>query len=289
MNLYIRTQSDILSDIEDDVRDDANKRWKKTEIYRALNRSIRRMGTPYLPVAASVTFSSSNTANLPAGVRGPLTVEYSDNNDDLWYPVGMYDIAHDADNNLVLSLPHVPGYSVRVRWHAEQTPVPAVSTLPGLTSGIGSSNTSLTVSSSVSVAPVGFVKINDEWIQYTGMSSSGSQTLLTGLDRGVHGTTAASHTASDTIEWGVVAVTQATYEYLRMQTLAYLFGQLIAPVRSAESDNYQWLMQWYQAQADEQRKLALWMPTTSSHLSNAYSNAALDGGRGGLRGDGVYY
>lgn len=288
--LYLRTQSELLESIQDDVRDTKSDKWKQSEIYRALNRAIDSLGGEYIPVTTgNLTFSNSQTVTLAGDIISrTMQPEYSDTNSDLWKPVGTYDLDTDSDGNLVLRLPSVPGANVRLRYYVEQSPVPAVNTLPTLGSDLSSSATTMSLGASVRVAPSGFVKVGNEWIQYTAVDTTSSTSTLSGLHRGMYSTAGATHTSGDTVEWGIASFTQAGFEFLRLQSLAYLYAQLISPARSAETPHYQWQTQYYQQLADEKRPMALILPTKLPRMGTSYGQQML-GRSTGLRGDGVYH
>lgn len=68
-----------------------------------------------------------------------------------------------------------------------------------LTAQLGSTDTTASVASILSIPTSGYVQIDSETIRYTGISATATTASLTGLVRGSNGTTAATHANAATV------------------------------------------------------------------------------------------
>jgi hypothetical protein len=76
-----------------------------------------------------------------------------------------------------------------------------------LSANVGIADTSLTLTSGTGFPETGVIKINDEIIRYAAISGA----TLSGLERGYDGTTAAAHTASDSVTCATIQVADTAH------------------------------------------------------------------------------
>lgn len=263
---YLRSQVQILADVEAMFRDTSNARWSDAEIYRAVNRALL---TWYdrVAIAHYYTISGGYSAgtygySLPAYVRPPVTAEAK-----RWVPYDDYTldtqtaftyvevpsiVEPDGSGGLVLRLVQPPRtLDGRVRWRMPNGPLPT--TLPTLNADMTSSDTTLTMSGAIDVEDAGYVKIDAEWVAYAGVTRGTSTTTLNNLLRGLNGTTAATHDGTgdpDDVVWGVAVDTLGLYEQLYNQVGSYLHEYFLTDGSEKERLNHEKMMGYLQQKAD---------------------------------------
>lgn len=77
-----------------------------------------------------------------------------------------------------------------------------------LTADVSASDTTLPVVSTDTFFPSGYLKINDEWVTYSGVDG----TQFTGVVRGVNGTTASDHFSGTDVVYFTPAANQPTVD-----------------------------------------------------------------------------
>jgi len=193
-------------------------RYEDSHIYRAISDTIAEWGSrvtvPYLYTLSDGFTSNDFDYTLPDWVRPPIEVEWQetlpgllpiqsgvDNLATQWVSAPSYSLEPDGLGGSVLRLELSP-YTTpsRVLFHAPNGQLPSAP--PVLGSSPDDDDTTLSVSGLPEIADVGYIKIDDEWMQYAGVSRS-TDTVLQNLVRGLRGTSAASHTAGVTVYWGV--------------------------------------------------------------------------------------
>jgi hypothetical protein len=253
MNIHILTQAELLARINRMLRDPVNERWSTVEKYDAVNQAIQKWGTKVMvPYVYSLDDWTSNTREyaLPAYVHEPLDPQYKISGEDIWGTFPSYDVMPTTGSGTLLVLAfYPPSVDARVIWWTRNSIVPTAVTTVSVE--INSTATSLTVTSAVDVADAGFIKIDSEWIQYAGRVRGASTTVLSNLVRACFGTTAATHTVSTSVYWGVAVHRSDLYEQLYHQAAAYLFALFLTDGSAQEREQHQFNMRWHQQEADK--------------------------------------
>lgn len=178
---------------------------------------------------------------LPAYIRRPFRVlvrqpmrnfpiaaeDADDDSTYYWDEFAAYDVHSDGAGGYTLHLHAYPGSdSARIEWFAENGGFP---TTPTISTTISSSDTLVIIASTSyhQVNDAGYFKCQSEWHAYAGLTSKGSSTFVAGnLIRGVYGTTAASHTSTTAVEWGIGVDDQRLWQQLydRVASMVHLLN-----------------------------------------------------------------
>lgn len=261
----LKSQSDI-STLASNLLDTASGRWTAAQYYQAINMALtgwdRRVRVPYVYSMPSGWDNSTYSYSLPSYIDGPIQPQglfytgdypYAINisaENSTWRDMQAYDVEPNTSGGQTLRFHYYP-YSLdgRIIWWGFNGPVPT--TVAALSSGITSSDTSLTISSTPLVGRSGFVKIGGEWMQYAGVTNGTSTLTLTNLIRGLNGTTAASHNSSDSVYWGVAMDTENLTGQLVDATLSFLHQMKLINQNTAEAEHYEKGMLFYGQRATQ--------------------------------------
>lgn len=262
MNYFLRTQSDLLEELEIRMRSTDNDRWSTAEMYVAINATIRRWAqrvrVPFLYTISGGWSGTSFTLSLPdyidpRFIRPQISTEANDANVEIdsdyetYVDIPGYWVEPSTSGN-VLRLNTIP-YTAdgRILFWAAPGHIPSS---PGTVAA--DSTTSMTVTLTDMRLPLcGYIKVNSEWIQYAGMTTSGTVATLSNLIRGVNGTTTATQSNGDNVDWGVPVDRLDLYEQMMAQSSAVLYQMFLTDAAPAERDKFQWNMRYAQQQADE--------------------------------------
>ena len=266
MNIYLKSQSEILDEIEYQMKDYGNNRWSNVEIYRAINIALglwsTRVGVEVIYTLSSGFSSGTYEYDLPTYVRPPLRVQhkvpvphYEDVDVDFtntytWVDVpGWTLLPNDADGYTILleSLPQ--DLDAQIIWTVRNGPIPKA--IPVLNAECSSTATSLALSTVENVADSGYIKIGQEWICYAGVTRGTSTTTLSNLTRGVYDTTAATHASGADVEWGIAVHRMDLYNQLYDQVRAMLHELYLTNAAPRERDVHERLLSFYRQQADD--------------------------------------
>jgi hypothetical protein len=253
MNIHILTQYELLQRINRQLRDTVNERWSTIEKYDAINHAVQKWGTKVMvPYVYSLDDWVSNTReySLPAYVHEPLDPQYKIDGEDIWGTFPAYEVMPTTGSGTLLVLAfYPPSVDARVIWWTRNSIVPT--TVTTVSVELSAVATSLTVASAIDVADAGFIKIDSEWIQYAGRVRGASTTVLSNLVRACFGTTAAVHTTTTSVYWGVAVHRTDLYEQLFHQAAAYLFSLFLTDGSAQEREQHQFNMRWNQQEADK--------------------------------------
>lgn len=234
------TQTDMLKILRDRMNDSRDQRWSKSKKYRALNYALREIPARSTSAYTTLAFTSGeSTATLPSYVTGPVEPQYKGTADTKWRELAHWrvDDALDGTRTLVLGFVPTSSESVRVLWYFGPGQVPEVETLPTLETTITPSETSLVLDGSPAVGEVGFVQLGSEWIAYKGTTTDGTNRTLSTLERGVNGTIAASHTAGDTITFGVPLPSDAALNFVIAAAGVWMHSTMVSGRHADMSDS----------------------------------------------------
>lgn len=255
---YLRSQSDLLTEMKVLVRHSSGTRWSDAEYYTALNGVLYtwadRVKMPHIYTISGGWTASDYDYTLPNYVRPPIFPqllrripywEYEiESTTSTWQDIAGWELEPDGEGGQVLRLYAAPRTTdARVLFYAPNSRVPT--TIPTTSGEIASSATSVVIGSAIEVDDVGFVKINSEWMSYAGVTRAASTTTLTNLVRGLHGTTAATQATSSGVAWGVGMDTLALQSLLFNQWRAYVHEYFIQDGGTHELDRHEKALGYY--------------------------------------------
>jgi hypothetical protein len=262
---YLYSQSDILTNIRLLLSEPTAERWTDAQIYACMNMAITgwqgRVRVPYVYTLENGWQSGIYEYTLPdyvdtRTIQPQVKTTYSEWPElvqETWIDILTFSVDPGQVLRLEYSIPKSRLWLTtdegRVIWWAEPGPVPT--TLATLSSSITDSDTSLTISSKPVIGRVGYVKVNSEWLQYSGYTEGASSITLTNLSRGLNGSTAASHTLGDTVTWGVAMDTPALLNALYDATRMYLMDLWLMNTSSRETSQYEKQLVLFQDRVDK--------------------------------------
>lgn len=268
---FLETQVDVLTQVRQRIRDTANRRWTQTEVYNAINDGLRKWQTRVLiPFVYTLTDGldfATYTYALPWYVVPPLNVEFRrliyldglqvqfSDVEYTYQEVPAWRLEPDGSGGQVLRLEISPfDADARVIWWAVNGPVPL--TVPTLSANITTTTaTTCTIAATPIIGNAGYVKIDSEWMQYSGYTQTSSTTTLQNLVRGVNGTTAATHTSATSVYWGIAAHRLDLFTQLYEEVLAGLHNLFLQDASPKETEHHTFQVRYHQQIADEYWKM----------------------------------
>ena len=268
MNYYLRSRSEILSELQIRVNDTADSRWSEKEKMTALNAAIRRwtdrLLIPFVYEPSTGLSSNSWTFDIPDYIdpryMRPQIEQLGDENDypylygkvDTWVNLLDYTVEPDGSGGFRLRTGGIRYDSdFRIVFWASPGPLPLdeSSTSPVV---LLDSTTSMTITTSENNMPrSGFVKIGNEWIQYAGLADGGTTITLSNLIRGIDGTTTATHAPDTTVDWGIAMDRADLIEQLINQATAIMHMQYLSQASPQEREAHTFITRYAQQAADE--------------------------------------
>lgn len=255
------------------LTDASNALALDAQYYAGISEGVRlwegHVAIPHLYSLSSGFAAGIFEYTLPSYIRAPFILQIKTavfglmgvqiNTDDTvdWIDVAGYEIEPTAAGGWNIRLQSYPyAEDGRIQWFSSNGPVPA--TIPTLTSGITSSDTSiaLTVTSAPDLNDSGYVKIENEYLAYGGLTrtSTTSYTLLNCV-RGLYGSTAASHNSATSCTWCVAADDMKLWIQLLDYVSAYAHALQLHKATAEDSSRHEKLMSFYQSRADNFWKL----------------------------------
>lgn len=260
--IYLRTQTALKNEISRMNRNTSESKWTDREVAIAMNQCLQmwadKVKLPFIYTIPSGWSSSTNTVDLPsyidaAWIRPQILVTntgVSENDTSLstYVPMKGYEIEPNASG----------GWTLRIRQHAYSALGRVVywmapGRIPESSVVVDTdSSTSITLTTDeADMGRCGYVKINNEWIQYSGLDTDGSTVTLSNLVRGINGTTEATHATSDVVEWGIPVDKMGLYNQMVNQCAAILHTMSIMSDSTADRENHQFILRYSQQLADE--------------------------------------
>lgn len=277
---YLRTQTELLADIEALVRDTSNARWSEAEIYLAINMALLtwadKVKLPYLYTISGGYTAETYEYDLPAYIRPPIYPEvyrlepyYEEwpiTAGRHWQELPGWELVPNDSGTLTLRVYHPRTLEGQLWFYAPNSRVPLT---PPTTSGSTSSTaTTMTLDSAVDVDDVGIVKCEAEYMAVAVTGRAAATTTLTILQHGLYGSTAATHNSGSTVTWCVGADTLSLYQLLYNQARSILAQMPLFGGSTKERAEYEKLMGYYQQLADEYwQRYAPARPSTSIRLN----------------------
>jgi hypothetical protein len=282
----LRTREQLIADVEHRLQDRGNRRWTDGQIVRAINDGLAlwhgRVAIPYIYTLAGGWASGTYEYALPSYIpavrlqpqRRVATAYVSESGSSqqyIWQDVLGWDVEPDGAGGQVLRVRFNEGTvgtsgEARLLYWAENGPLPEVRYVPSGTVD-ASSTEPILLPAFLDVGQSGYVKWDDEWVQYSGTSDlpADGGTELQNVVRGVNGTAAEDHTGSTgKMDWAVGVPSRTLWQQLYSQTMANLHGVLLSDAPGQEREQHQWQMQWNQQRADEFWRG--WTPATGPRL-----------------------
>lgn len=262
---YLRTQTELLADIEALQRDPTNLRWSDAEIYRAINQAMMTwFDKVKLPRAYTITdgfVASTYGYDLPSYMRPPIFPQLSrripfdeyrlsESTTSTWQDVPGWETEPNSSGGLTLKLLGAPRtMDARVLWYAPNSRVPL--TIPTTSGSTAANATSLLIGSAVDVDDTGYVKVDAEYMSYSGVTRAASTTTLLNLVRALNGSAAAIHNTASNVTWCVAVDTMRLYELLYDQVRSILNALPLTDGGTHEVSRYEKMMGYYKQLADQ--------------------------------------
>lgn len=261
--LYLRTQDELLVEVRARLRDGGGDRWSTTEVWRNLNRALEgwhgRVSAPAVYVITGGWPTDEFEITLPDWIPDEVQPQAqwpvdpllpNDQNLSTWKDISKWLVEPAEDGTRTLRLSVVPyNATARLLYHITNGPVPT--TLPTINAELSSSATTVTLASAINVAPVGYIKIDAEWLLYRGVTRGSATTTLENLVRAQYDTTAATHASGATAYWGVAAPNNLVYVQLLDQACAYMHELYLTDGSPKERDLHERMLSYYQSKADQ--------------------------------------
>ncbi len=255
MQPVVRSQTQLLADLEAQLRDTGNAKWTDEELYRAINRGVRGWDSR-VSFPAFYTFTTSADVveySLPFYMNTPLVIQEQPSNANGWIDLMAWQMYPSATGSTIRLRTPRDG-QVRVIYRARNGSVPLLPSTMTLVSDLPADHTAYTQvnnNNKYGVGRTGFVLIEEEWIRYTGIGTQTADLFLSNLTRGDQDTVAALHTAAKTVTWGVAAPEERLFDQLINQAAAQAHSFMLINSPARETEHHQWAMRWHQQQADE--------------------------------------
>jgi len=200
----LTTLADQIEEVRRRIDEPTASKISNNYIIRSLNDGAVKLCRELYITTDDVTAFHSNTAQQGY----PLPLDFIDSSDVIWqYDVAHYPLARLDRKSLLQSLPQQgdPAYYAidPARKLILFDPIPQTSAqITTLSPGIGATNTTITVLSTVGFGGIGYLTIDNEIIQYTGTTP----TTFTGCVRGACNTVAASHSNLAAVTWNDIVL-----------------------------------------------------------------------------------
>lgn len=263
MRVHLKSQSALKTQLRAVLRDAGSARWTDAEVYTAMGMALdtweRRVSVPMLYTLTDGFIAGTTEYTLPSYIRPPFRPQQltyypyngpiSDNTSSQWSDITDWEVEPDGDDGYKLRVRvNVNTTDARILWYARNGRLPT--TLPGLSSGMLATDTTLTVNAALDVADSGYVLVDAEWMQYAGLVRAASATQLTNLVRGVNESTVVTHDGAATVTWGVAAPSLDLFNQLIDQTAATLHQMFLGNASPNERDLHERMVSFYRTNAD---------------------------------------
>ena len=254
MQPVVRSQTQLLADLEAQLRDTGNVKWTDEELYRAINRGVRGWDSRVsFPAFYTFTTSADVTEySLPFYMNMPLVIQEQPANANGWIDLMAWQMYPSATGSTIRLRSPRDG-QVRIIYRAHNGSVPLVPAGMTLVATIAADDTSVAINNNNAypLGRTGYILMGEEWVQYSGISTASADTTLSNLERGALGSGAASHAGSSAAVWGVAAPEERLFDQLINQAAAQAHSFMLINSPARETEHHQWAMRWHQQQADE--------------------------------------
>jgi hypothetical protein len=252
MHLTLVTQTELLGGLRTQMRDTgATKRWSDAEIYGAINEALthwhNRVTT--LHVYQTTISGGHDIVPLPAYVGKVKYLQNLNTGGERWAELTMWDIHPDATG---LRSIHIYGaYAGTLHVVHERANGPVPSSIATTSGSMTATSDTVAVTTNADVEPCGWIKVDGEWMAYSGVNRAASSVTLLNLARGQYETTAATHNNGVTVHWGVAAPDRVLYVQLYDQVRALLHAMYLTDAADTEKAHHERYMNYFQGRADQ--------------------------------------
>lgn len=266
--MILRTVSSVIDTLRTTLRDSSAARWTDAELYVVLNDCLYDWyGRVSFPAVYSVGYIDTDTeVTLPYYIRGDIEPQHRDyanydnagvqtdiSGEEVWKAILMYEIIENQDGARTLVIPASTRYTdIQLIYWVPNGAFPyADADVPS--GGWTSSATTLTVDMSADepVPDVGYIKCDNEYMFYAGVTYGTGTVTLSNVERGVHNSTAATHDADAVVSWCICVHDAGLFTQLRDNAMGRLHGLFVTDGSPKETETHTWLMRWYMQQATE--------------------------------------
>ena len=267
--IILRNQSELIEQMRRRMRDPDGSRWTDGEIYSALSDSLSewysRVAVPQVYTITGGWVTGQSDYVLPSYIKGDIQPQQRRHTDsylyqfqvpsdqDQWVDVNNFQVWPNTSGGLTLHLGRAPDAGDgRIIWWGRNGSLPTA--IPTLTSGITAGDTTATITTTLSLPENGYVKLDTEWIGYSGIqdTTTSNQKDLLNLTRDVAGQSggAVAHSAAIDVEWGVAAHREDLYTQLYDATRAELHALYITAAAESERAHHERMTMYYREKAD---------------------------------------
>ena len=268
MEVYLKAQNQILADLRARVRDNNSERWTDAEMYGAINDALLswqdRVRIPHIYTISGGWVSGTLEYTLPDWIRSnaiqpqmksptqfdSLSSAYRLST-NTWQDIPGWRIEPNATNGRVLKF-NVSPYSTegRIIWWGSSMPLP--------TSTLTISDNLLDTTGEIEIVSIGecpeygWVKVENEWMQYAGVTRNSSSGTLDNVVRGLsQGAVAYAHNIDTPIYFGVAMPKNELYRVLIDQSIVHLNELFLGNASSKEKQTHQELIGFYEGRVKE--------------------------------------
>lgn len=262
--IILRSQAQLLDDMQRRLRDPNNKQWSDEEIYMMLGDALMdwrgRVSIPHVYTVPGGWVTGQSDYVLPSYISGDITPQQRRHTDsylyqfqvpsdqDQWVDVLNFNVWPNADGGLTLHWGRAPDAGDgRIIWWGRNGRLPL--SLPTLSGDVSDSATSAVLTTTDDVPEAGYIKINGEWMGYAGAARGASTVTLSNLTRGVYGTTAAAHSTSDAVAFGVAVHRDDLFNQLYDATRSSLHALYLSSGAESERAHHERMTMYYRDQA----------------------------------------
>lgn len=266
-NVRVIPQTTLEDHIETLVNDTSNNRWTLTQIRSAIQAALdicgRRILAPYIYDISGGFVSGTYEYAVPDYVEGYMVVEHKrivgvwgyddgDTSTRIWESIPTWDLYNDGSGGREIRMQYNP-YTTdgRILYWTVNGPIPTAASLPQTSGSHTAAVTTITLGSEVQVGRNGYIRIEDEWIEYHGTLAEGGNTTLLNCVRGVFGTTANSHSDSTDVEWGIAVHDESLFQQIVNLAIAQMHLMYLNASSALERTHHMDAVRLYLQLADE--------------------------------------
>ena len=254
------TQSALALEIKRRMRDTANDRWTDEEIYDAINDALADWeGRVQVPRYYDISFTSGtyeytlpsyiDTAHLDVQIKRTiwgLDTETGEEWEEVYEDLTSWYVIPSSTGGMTLVIENIiESTDGRIIWWGYNGAVPVIE--PTVKTAIDSDDTQLVLSGLVTgIGKAGYVKVDEEWMSYSGYEDDGTNTTLSNLVRGLDDTTADAHTADTVVSFGIAMPNERLRRLLFDQVAARMHALFLTNAAPNEQEHHERLMGFYE-------------------------------------------
>jgi hypothetical protein len=259
---YLRTQTELLTEAKVKTKLASTNRWSDVEYYTALNEILMSWADKVqLPRVYTITagfLASEFEYDLPSYIRPPIYPELLrrlpyreymvESSTSRWQEVTGFDVSPNSTGGLTLRIYAPPRTGeAQIVWYAPNSRVPT--NLPVTSGSTAADATTVLISTAIDIDDTGYVKIDAEYMSYSGVTRGASTTTLLNVVRDLHGSAAAVHNTGATVTWCVAFDDVRLMQQLFNQWRSYMPAYMLQDGGVHETERYEKQMSFYEQQA----------------------------------------